>query len=1007
MSKTPFSWKIPDWRKKNGWLKYSDDLSDSKGATFSIFTKRYATKTAVFGITIRRTAGKGSQSFTFMFRLGTHDYSEEVTLNDKCPSQTVYSGHLMSYVDKSYVGRDGSLALEFGLSIAVKKATAGGGALGKIESAPVAAPKALVVEEKETKEFLGLENQGATCYMNSALQALFHVTKFRRIVYGIPTQNVRNEASSIPLNLQALFYNMESSEVPCSTVDLTRSFGWDDVEGFVQHDIQEFMRVLLESIEKNMKDKSKDEIAKLFKGKIIQKIECEAKQYSTETPEDFYDLSLQVRDCPNIRDSLRKYVAKDKIENYDTGDPKIGRQTVDVCMQFSEFPPLLQLHLKRYEFDLKRLAPVKVDSSFEFPVELDLSEFSPKSKQCLKYQLYGVFVHDGHAGGGHYYVYLRPGCQNKWYRFNDSLVHIVDERTAVARNFGGSALQKCTFSAYMLMYVRSDCIKDLFSSERTAIPRHIPEYADRRMAETISDITAAKHPVTVITDRALRLNTTKGIFGLACRDLDLTVKIPLTMTSFEFYDFIAKENGTDFESIRVWKLTSSYELDTVVLPGEEIVSKLRPSIFYLESKDRDEEFQVKTNDIVLFLKVYTNDPRKPLVFFRSRVVSQLDLVSSLIKEVRSPLGLRLTEPVHLFLETAESLLPLDDTKSFRANLVVNGSSILIQPESQLLESAVSVFAGPEEKAPVPSSNILNYYDYVALSPTKSPIEYMGMLKSLVNVMVYPYEDYERLKCTVRVPSRATVSDVKTFLTKALQLDVKDKDLLLFDNDGYEKYPNQKPLDFLPIDVHILYYWIGKAPVNGATVPVYTSVDGYNLDSTQYHYLPSMVTASEMVKLVNDPLLKEGHVRVMTIKNGVIDKVSKEQILVHGTTVVVSGIPKDQLHTDTTDLTQVVHVYIDKSGMYTPFSMPFFLKIAPTDTVDNIRSKIKGLFMMTDEQASHLRFLKSNTPNCKFDQALVLARGKCISDCAGRYLLLIHPKAEICEQTVTATLRIHH
>ena len=149
---------------------------------------------------------------------------------------------------------------------------------------------------------------------------------------------------------------------------------------------------------------------------------------------------------------------------------------------------------------------------------------------------------------------------------------------------------------------------------------------------------------------------------------------------------------------------------------------------------------------------------------------------------------------------------------------------------------------------------------------------------------------------------------------------------------------------------------------------------------------------------------------MTIKNGVIDKVStlaKDQMLVHGTTIIVSGIPKDQLRMDTKDLTQVVHVYIDKSGMYTPFSMPFFLNIAPTDTVDAVRSKIKSLFMMTDEQANHLRFLKSNTPNCKFDQALVLARGKCVKDCPGLYLLLIHPKAEICEQTVTATLRIHH
>jgi uncharacterized UBP type Zn finger protein len=35
---------------------------------------------------------------------------------------------------------------------------------------------------------VGLKNQGATCYMNSLLQSLFHLTALRSAVYAMPTE---------------------------------------------------------------------------------------------------------------------------------------------------------------------------------------------------------------------------------------------------------------------------------------------------------------------------------------------------------------------------------------------------------------------------------------------------------------------------------------------------------------------------------------------------------------------------------------------------------------------------------------------------------------------------------------------------------------------------------------------------------------------------------------------------------------------------------------------------
>jgi hypothetical protein len=60
--------------------------------------------------------------------------------------------------------------------------------------------------------------------MNSILQLLFHIPKFRAILYSIPRAPNCPEASDIILQLHKLFVRMEHSKVPLSTLDVTESF---------------------------------------------------------------------------------------------------------------------------------------------------------------------------------------------------------------------------------------------------------------------------------------------------------------------------------------------------------------------------------------------------------------------------------------------------------------------------------------------------------------------------------------------------------------------------------------------------------------------------------------------------------------------------------------------------------------------------------------------------------------------------------------------------------------
>jgi hypothetical protein len=75
-------------------------------------------------------------------------------------------------------------------------------------------------------------------YMNSMLQALYLLPKFREVVYQIPS-DADDRGAKIGFALQRVFYALQTGSRGVSTKQLTSSFGWGSIENFVQHDVQE------------------------------------------------------------------------------------------------------------------------------------------------------------------------------------------------------------------------------------------------------------------------------------------------------------------------------------------------------------------------------------------------------------------------------------------------------------------------------------------------------------------------------------------------------------------------------------------------------------------------------------------------------------------------------------------------------------------------------------------------------------------------------------------------
>jgi ubiquitin carboxyl-terminal hydrolase 7 len=87
--------------------------------------------------------------------------------------------------------------------------------------------------------------------MNSLLQSLYCTNLFRKAVYQIPTV-CEDPTKSVALALQRLFYQLQYASDSVGTTELTKSFGWDSLDSFMQHDVQEFSRVLLDNLELKM-----------------------------------------------------------------------------------------------------------------------------------------------------------------------------------------------------------------------------------------------------------------------------------------------------------------------------------------------------------------------------------------------------------------------------------------------------------------------------------------------------------------------------------------------------------------------------------------------------------------------------------------------------------------------------------------------------------------------------------------------------------------------------------
>ena len=350
-----------------------------------------------------------------------------------------------------------------------------------------AGPEDVICSQETTNQpLLGFHNYACTCYINSLLQQLEKLSKFKEIIFGSQENDLLREMS---LEFHKLRHSQYGQVYPLAFIKSIKLPGDEEINLMQQQDAEEFMNILFQKLEDSLPEVEKNKMINLFSmvaGSETISLEEKLPYYSLRKEHNF-TLNIDIKNKKNLQESLSSYTRgevldgdnKYKVEEYDTRIPILRRSSI---YKTSEY---LIVHLKRFDFCYQTFTKKKLTDYFEFPFLLDLSEYTHSkvlskdkrgffdTKQVeieeqpaenFKYNLKGIVIHSGTTEGGHYYSIIKEN--GKWWKCDDNRITEFKEENIPSESFGGeSSLYENLPSAYMLFYTRNEETEVKFNQE--------------------------------------------------------------------------------------------------------------------------------------------------------------------------------------------------------------------------------------------------------------------------------------------------------------------------------------------------------------------------------------------------------------------------------------------------------------------------------------------------------------------------------------------------------------
>ena len=338
-------------------------------------------------------------------------------------------------------------------------------------------------DKKENESILiGLNNIGATCYMNATIQCLSNTDEltayFLNKFPNAPNYNKKKmsyEYYKVVLNL----WDKNNNNKPYSPKDFKEKLSEENplFAGIAANDAKDLIIFLLErfhkelninKIENNINNNNFDQLAQLDKNKMLNIFINEFKEnYNSIISDLFYGVlgitnkcircnqikyNFQVYNC--VEFPLEKinqfYFSIGKRNNYNMNNNKNPDIDLYECFNYLNSFELMsgdnQIYCNNchclcdsyYQsnlfsspnyliINLNRGKGAVYECKVNFPEQLNLYNYIEYKSSNLQFELYAVICHIGESSmEGHFVAYCKNRLDKKWYLYNDAFVNLCE-----------------------------------------------------------------------------------------------------------------------------------------------------------------------------------------------------------------------------------------------------------------------------------------------------------------------------------------------------------------------------------------------------------------------------------------------------------------------------------------------------------------------------------------------------------------------------------------------------